>query len=56
MSADVILIGYDKSEVDIPTLTVGRKVPGKDEFDILNLFRGDEAEELYKKLITQEGK
>ena len=56
MTAHVISIGYDKSEVDIPTLTVGRKVPGKDEFDILNLFRGAEAEELYKKLITQEDK
>ena len=56
MCADVILIGYDKSVVDTPTLTIGRKVPGKDGFDILNLFRGTEAEELYKKLITQEGK
>lgn len=37
---------------DHSVLIVGQKKPGKD-IDIINAFQGEEAEELYHKLVTR---
>ena len=38
---------------DIPVLIVGRKK--KDEMEIINAFKDDEAKELYQELTTKKG-
>lgn len=48
---DQLYIGVDISGKDLPALTVGRKM-SKDHLMIMNVFIGDEALELYKKLTT----
>ena len=48
---DALYIGVDISGKDLPALTVGRKM-SKDHLLIMNVFLGDEALELYKKLTT----
>ena len=50
--SDMLMIGYDHKEGDRPTLVVGRVDPKTKEADILNIFKDDEALELYKKLST----
>lgn len=48
----VLMIGYDKSNSnDIPVLVVGTKI-GRG-IDILNVITGEEAIELYTRLITR---
>lgn len=52
--SDMLMIGFDHKEGDRPTLVVGRRT-GSDitaDVDILNVFKDDEALELYKKLST----
>ena len=49
---DSIIISYDNSRNDIPILLVGKKRPNQ-SVEIVNAFQGDEAEELYNKLITK---
>lgn len=51
---DTILIGYDQSENDNTVLIVGRKRPNQ-SVDIINAFQGDEAKDLYERLITKKG-
>ncbi len=48
---ETILVGFDSSNEDNSVLIVGRKRPNN-SLDIINAFQGEEAEELYKKLIT----
>ena len=51
---DTLLVGISFSEKDTGVLIVGRK--RKDHVtDIVNAFQGEEALELYKKLITKKG-
>ena len=47
-----IIIGVDFSNKnDIDTMVVGR-IRNDQSIDIINAFQGDEARELYEKLIT----
>lgn len=47
---DVLLVGYDFSHgKDSTVLLVGRKKPN-DSVDVINAFKGKEAEELYNRL------
>jgi hypothetical protein len=53
--ADTLLIGVDFSNgKDVGVLIVGRKKPNE-TVDIINYFQGDEALELYQRLITKKG-
>lgn len=47
------LVGVDISEDDNAVIIVGEKTNGVD-VKIVNAFHGEEAMELYKKLITKE--
>lgn len=50
---DSILIGVDISNKDsTAVLTVGRKRMNQ-SVEIINAFQGDEARELYEKLVTE---
>lgn len=49
-----LLIGFDILQRDNPLLIVGRKNKGQ-KIDIINAFSGEEAKELYQKLITKKG-
>ncbi len=48
-----VLVGWDitDGEKDLSILIVGKKLPNR-SVEIINMFQGAEAEELYKKLIT----
>lgn len=49
---DTLLVGFDQSNgEDHTVLVVGRKQKNQ-AVDIINLFDGKEAEELYRKLTT----
>lgn len=51
---DGILIGVDISDKDsTAVLTVGRKRMNQ-SVEIINAFQGDEARELYNRLVTKE--
>ena len=51
---DSILIGVDISDKDsTAVLTVGRKRMNQ-SVEIINAFQGDEARELYNRLVTKE--
>lgn len=52
VTADSLLIGFNSSDKDSTVLIVGRKTPGE-VVEIINAFQGEEAKELYKKLITK---
>lgn len=55
-TADTLLVSVDFSRGDdIGVLIVGRKHPNQ-AVSIVNAFQGEEAVELYKKLITKEKK
>ena len=55
-TTDTILVSYDFTHgKDKSVLVVGRKQP-KETVEIINAFMGEEAEELYKKLITKKEK
>ena len=50
---DSILVGFNRSNNgDNTVLIVGRKMPNK-SVDIINAFEGDEALELYRRLVTK---
>ncbi len=52
---DSLLIGIDISSKDsTAVLTVGKKRMNQ-SVEIINAFQGDEARELYKKLVTKRG-
>jgi hypothetical protein len=54
--ADTLLVSVDFTNgVDTGVLIVGRKQPNE-AVSIVNAFQGEEALELYKKLITKEKK
>ena len=53
--ATSILVSYDDTKgKDATILLVGKKKPNKD-VEIINAYRGTEAEELWKKLTVQKG-
>ena len=45
-----LLVGYSFSEDGNPVLIVGKKNPRQD-VEVINAFEGEEAVELYKKLV-----
>lgn len=49
-----IIIGYDQKDDDNAVLIVGRKAP-KQSVEVINAFQGEEAKELYERLITKKG-
>ncbi len=51
-ASDTILVGWDASHGDIPILIVGRKTAGE-QVEIINQFKGIEATELYRRLVTK---
>ena len=53
--SDTLLISISFSDKDTGVLVVGRKRKNQ-SIEIANAFQGDEALELYKKLITQKEK
>ena len=48
---DAIIVSYDDHSNEVPILIVGRKRPNEST-EIINAFDGDEAKELYERLIT----
>lgn len=48
---DAIIVSYDDHSNDVPILIVGRKRPNE-SIEIINAIDGDEAKELYERLIT----
>ena len=50
--SDTLLVSISFSDKDTGVLVVGRKRKNQ-SIDIINAFKGEEALELYKKLITQ---
>ena len=48
---DSVIVSYDNQSNDIPILIVGRKRKNQ-SVEIINAFQGDEATELYNRLIT----
>lgn len=53
--SDTLLVSISFSEKDIGVLLVGRKRKNQ-SIEIVNALQGDEALELYKKLVTQKEK
>lgn len=54
--SDTLLVGVDFSNgPDADVLIVGRKKEGE-AIDVVNAFQGQEARDLYAKLITQKKK
>ena len=53
--SDTLLVSISFSDKDTGVLVVGRK-RNNESIDIVNAFQGDEALELYKKLVTQKEK
>jgi len=51
---DVLLVGFDHSQGDIAVLIIGRKET-EESVQIINQFQGEEAEELYRKLVGKDG-
>ena len=52
---DTILVSVDFTQGDVGVLVVGRKRPNE-SVEIINALRGDEAWELYERLITPKKK
>lgn len=53
---DTILISFvDGAKADNPILVVGRKRLNQ-SVEIINAFQGDEARELYERLITEKSR
>ena len=50
--SDTLLVSISFSDKDTGVLVVGRK-RNNESIDIVNAFQGDEALELYKKLVTK---
>lgn len=53
--SDTLLVSISFSDKDKGVLIVGRQRKNQ-SIDIVNAFQGDEALELYKKLVTQKEK
>lgn len=53
--SDTLLVSISFSEKDKGVLVVGRKRTNQ-SIEIVNAFQGDEALELYKKLVTKKEK
>ena len=53
--SDTLLVSISFSDKDTGVLIVGRKRKNQ-SIDIINAFQGDEALELYNKLVTQKEK
>ena len=53
--SDTLLVSISFSEKDTGVLVVGRQRKNQ-SIEIVNAFQGDEAFELYKKLVTQKEK
>ena len=49
---DCMVIGIDLSKEDVNTVLVVRRVRNDQSIDIINVFQGDEAKELYEKLVA----
>ena len=52
--SDTLLVSVDFSDKDKGVLVVGRKMPNE-VVTVINAFQGEEARELYEKLITRKG-
>ena len=52
--SDTLLVSISFSDKDTGVLVVGRKRKNQ-SIDIINAFQGEEALDLYKKLITKKG-
>ena len=53
VKTDTLLISLDMSRgEDVGILIVGRKGKGK-KIDIVNAFQGEEARELYERIVTK---
>lgn len=46
-----IIVSYDNSSNDEPTLIVGKKIMNQ-SVEVINAIQGDEAKELYTRLTT----
>ena len=56
ITEDTILVGFNAAHgEDQAVLIIGRRPVGE-ALDIVNAFQGDEAVELYKKLVTKKEK
>lgn len=53
--SDTLLVSISFSDKDTGVLVFGRKRKNQ-SIEIINAFQGDEALELYKKLVTQKEK
>ena len=53
--SDTLLVSISFSDKDTGVLVVGRK-RNNQSIEIVNAFQGDEALELYKKLVTKKEK
>ena len=53
--SDTLLVSISFSDKDTGVLVVGRQRKNQ-SIEIVNAFQGDEALELYKKLVTQKEK
>lgn len=54
-TSDSLIVGFDSSAgKDGTVLIVGRKKP-REAVDVINAFNGEEALELYEKLVTPKG-
>ena len=52
-SEDALIVSIDyRRDIDNMVLIVGRQMPNK-TIKIVNAFQGDEAKELYKKLVVK---
>ena len=52
--SDTLLVSIEFSDKDTGVLVVGRKRKNQ-SVEIVNAFQGEEALELYKKLVTKKG-
>ena len=52
---DTILVSVDFTQGDVGVLVVGRKRPNE-SVEIINALQGDEALELYERLVTPKKK
>ena len=50
---DCILVSFDKSEKDSSSVLIIGRRRINESTDIINAFQGEEAEKLYKRLITR---
>jgi hypothetical protein len=51
MTCDTLIIGYDSGSKDESALSIVRKI-GLNKLELVNLFTGEAAEEVYNNLIS----